>query len=177
MSISIEMYDIFERHSSGSLSLKSKDNVETGEVKQGPSGKSYKKQADGTWKQIKIPSKIPESSEKRKKACCSACAKRDQELEEREQTPAQVKHCVAKVADQYGGDTSKAFAICVAAGQKHGTLKKGSISSTKKGKKADRHKSRQDGHSDVVAGYEELLAKSRKQESETLISELERLLV
>jgi hypothetical protein len=39
-------------------------------------------------------------------------------LAEREQTPPEVKHCVAKVAAKYGGDTSRAFAICVAAKQK-----------------------------------------------------------
>lgn len=98
---------------------------------------------------------------------------------ERAQTPAQIKHCVAKVAEKHGGDTSKAFAICVAAGQKNGTLKPGSIKSTSKGKRADSAKKAQDGHDAVVAGYEDLLARSRKSEStmaKSILAEMYRLL-
>ena len=66
-------------------------------------------------------------------------------LAEREQTPLAVKHCVSKVAPKYGGDTSRAFAICVSQMQK-GKLRIG-------GHKKDPKK---------LSKYEKLLAKSRK---------------
>ena len=90
-------------------------------------------------------------------------------VKERAEVPAQVKRCVAKVAPKHGGDTSAAFAICVAAGQKNKTLKKGSISSTKKGKKIDRNKKRHVGHEDAMTGYEDLLAANRKTTDESLL--------
>lgn len=83
-------------------------------------------------------------------------------LVERPQTPPQVKHCVAKVAPKFGGDTSKAFAICVAQMQKSGQLKKGSMTPTKKGKKNARSKAAQKGHADVVSDYEKLLKTARE---------------
>ena len=66
-------------------------------------------------------------------------------LTEREQTPLAVKHCVAKVAPKYGGDTSRAFAICVAQKNK-GILRM-------RGHKKDPEK---------LSKYEKLLAKNRK---------------
>jgi hypothetical protein len=45
-------------------------------------------------------------------------------------TPPSVKRCVTALAKQTG-DLSRAFAICVAAGQKQGALKKGTIEPTK----------------------------------------------
>jgi hypothetical protein len=66
-------------------------------------------------------------------------------LAEREQTPLAVKHCVAKVAPKFGGDTSRAFAICVAQKNK-GKLRM-------RGHKRDPKK---------LDKYEKLLAKNRK---------------
>ena len=77
-------------------------------------------------------------------------------LAEREQTPTAVKHCVAKVAPKYGGDTSRAFAICVAQLQKAGQLKSGSMKATSKGKKAHT------GNGAKLKSYEKLLKKARK---------------
>lgn len=82
-------------------------------------------------------------------------------LLERPQTPPQVKHCVAKVAPKFGGDTSKAFAICVARMQKSGEIKKGSMDLTKKGKKVAKAKASKKGHGSTVASYEKLLKKAR----------------
>lgn len=78
------------------------------------------------------------------------------------ETPPQVKRCVAKVAAKEGGDTSKAFAICVANFQKTGQLKKGSMSLTKKGKANAKKKRAKSDHSDVVDDYEDLLKQNRK---------------
>jgi hypothetical protein len=84
-------------------------------------------------------------------------------LLERPQTPPQVKHCVAKVAPKFGGDTSKAFAICVSKMQKAGEIKKGSTELTKKGKKAAKAKSSKKSHGSTVASYEKLLKKAREE--------------
>lgn len=82
-------------------------------------------------------------------------------LLERPQTSPQVKHCVAKVAPKFGGDTSKAFAVCVASMQKAGEIKKGSMDLTKKGKKVAKVKKSKKGHDKTVAAYEKLLKKAR----------------
>jgi hypothetical protein len=83
-------------------------------------------------------------------------------MPERPQTPTSVKHCVAKLAAKYGGDTSKAFAICVAQMQKAGYLKKGSVQSTSKGKKADaRHAGEKDAGKKMKS-YERVLKAARK---------------
>jgi hypothetical protein len=88
-----------------------------------------------------------------------------------EETPAQVKHCVRKVGKKYG-DTSRAFAICVAAGQKRGTLKPGTMEPTAKGKKADIAKKKEPGHGAAVTDYEKLLVKARKKRSEDVMPSL-----
>lgn len=80
-----------------------------------------------------------------------------------EETPAQVKHCVRSVGKKTGS-LNRAFAICVAAGQKHGTLKKGTIEPTGKGKKADAAKKKDPDHDSKVSDYETMLAKARKED-------------
>ncbi len=83
-------------------------------------------------------------------------------LAERPQTPAFIKHCVAKVAPKYGGDVSRAFSICVAQMQKSGRLEPGSIDPTAMGKKVAKAKKKQPGHGKKVASYEKLLKKAKK---------------
>lgn len=85
-------------------------------------------------------------------------------LKERSETPPQLKRCVAKVAPKYDGNTSRAFAICVAQFQKTGQIKKGSMELTGKGKKVAGVKRKKDDHSSVVDKYEKLLKKNRKDE-------------
>ena len=100
-------------------------------------------------------------------ACCSACARAREEAEP--QTPASVKRCVTAVAkEKTDGDVQRAFAICVAAGQKQGTLKKGTIEPTGKGKKVDAAKASDPDHDTKVADYEKLLATARKKRSENV---------
>lgn len=98
-------------------------------------------------------------------SCCAACAARE---EEEPTTPASVKRCVTAVAKENGGDVQRAFAICVAAGQKSGNLKKGTIEPTSKGKKADASKASDPDHDTKVGDYEKLLAKARKKRSENV---------
>jgi len=78
---------------------------------------------------------------------------------ERAQTPTGVKHCVTKVAPKFGGDTSRAFAICVSQMQKGGQLKPGTMKATAKGEKAHRGEK---GASARVKEYEKLLKNSKK---------------
>lgn len=78
-------------------------------------------------------------------------------------TPLLVQHCVAAVADQYGGDTQKAFAICVAQLQKAGYLKPGSMELTAAGKKKQaEHESEPDAKK-KLAKYEKLLKAARSE--------------
>jgi hypothetical protein len=80
-------------------------------------------------------------------------------------TPDLVRHCVAAVAKQYGGDTSKAFAICVASLQKAGYLKAGTMELTAAGKKKEaEHEAEPDAEKKMKA-YEKLLKANRKEES------------
>jgi hypothetical protein len=80
-------------------------------------------------------------------------------------TPTPLKHCVAKVASEKDGDTSRAFAICTAALQKAKVLKKGTKTLTAKGKgKASAHAKEPDA-AEKLGDYEKLLAASRKQDS------------
>jgi len=83
-------------------------------------------------------------------------------LVERPKTPAFVKHCVAKVAPKYGGDVSKAFAICVAQMQKTGRLEPGTIEPTDLGKTVAKAKKKQPEHGKKVASYEKLLKRAKK---------------
>jgi hypothetical protein len=98
-------------------------------------------------------------------SCCSACAEREAQQEE---TPPHVQRCVRAVAKQYGGDVKRAFSICVAMGQKRGTLKKGTIEPTKKGKSADTTKIKDPEHAKKTGEYEKFLAKARKKRSEAV---------
>jgi len=84
--------------------------------------------------------------------------------------PLHVRRCVRAVAAKTG-DISSAYAICVAQGQKNGTLKKGSIKATKKGKAADRRKAREPDNSEKVREYEDMLntEKSLREVAEGLL--------
>ena len=81
----------------------------------------------------------------------------------RHKVPVGVRHCVAQVAPKYGGDTQKAFAICVASQQKSGRLKKGTMKPTKLGRKVAKRKYADKGHKAKDAAYDELLKSSRKE--------------
>ena len=85
-------------------------------------------------------------------------------FEARKKKPVQLKRCVRAVAKQYGGDVSKAFAICTAQLQKGGYLKVGTQEPTKVGKKVGRSKAAEKGHSDKVSEYEKMLDVARKGE-------------
>lgn len=95
-------------------------------------------------------------------SCCAACAAAEEE--DQEHTPTQVKHCVRAVGKKTKS-LNRAFAICVAAGQKRGTLKKGSIQSTAKGKKADAAKAKEPDNDSKVGDYEKMLKKNKRSES------------
>lgn len=83
-------------------------------------------------------------------------------LAERPQTPVVLKRCVADVAQQYGGDTDKGFAICVASLQKSGRLKSGTVTPTSLGKEVSKEKSRESDNKGKVAEYEKLLKRAKK---------------
>jgi hypothetical protein len=76
--------------------------------------------------------------------------------------PQIVRSCVAQVAGKSGGDVSKGFAICTAALQKSGTLKKGTQKLTKsgRGKAGARGKDPDSKNKDL--NYERLVAAARK---------------
>jgi hypothetical protein len=76
--------------------------------------------------------------------------------------PQIVRSCVAQVAGKSGGDVSKGFAICTAALQKAGVLKKGTQRLTKKGraKAGPRGKDPESEYKDLE--YERLVAAARK---------------
>jgi hypothetical protein len=80
-------------------------------------------------------------------------------------TPDLVRHCVAAVAKQYGGDTQKAFAICVAQLQKNGYLKPGTMELTAAGKKKEKEHEAEPDAAKKMASYEKLLKAARKTES------------
>lgn len=83
-------------------------------------------------------------------------------------TPPLIRRCVLAVADRYGGDTSKAFAICVAQAQKRGDLKPGSMRLTSQGKKRQDSKVQDKDHAKKMKKYEKLLKKARKSRSESV---------
>lgn len=83
-------------------------------------------------------------------------------LAERPQTPTVLKRCVADVAAKHGGDTDRAFAICVSSLQKSGRLKPGTVKLTSMGKKVSKKKSGEKDNKAKVADYEKLLKKARK---------------
>lgn len=82
-------------------------------------------------------------------------------------TPDLVRHCVAAVAKQYGGDTQKAFAICVAQLQKNGYLKPGSMELTAAGKAKEKEHEKEPDAAKKLASYEKLLKAARKTEEST----------
>ena len=82
----------------------------------------------------------------------------------RTRVPVSVRRCVRAIADA-DGDVSRAFAICVAQGQKRGELKPGSLEPTAKGTKLSKRKSREKGAGAKAAEYEKLLAGARVSES------------
>ena len=80
-------------------------------------------------------------------------------------TPDLVRHCVAAVAKQHGGDTDKAFAICVAQLQKNGYLKPGTMELTAAGKKKEQEHESEPDAGKKLASYEKLLKANRVQEA------------
>lgn len=80
-----------------------------------------------------------------------------------EATPALIKHCVRRVAKKYGGDTQRAFAICVASMQRGGYLEKGSMKLTAKGKAQSSQHAKEPDAETKVKGYERLLKKAQKE--------------
>lgn len=78
-------------------------------------------------------------------------------------TPDLVRHCVAAVAKQYGGDTDKAFAICVSQLQKNGYLKPGTMELTAAGKKKEKEHEAEPDAKKKLAAYEKLLKAARKE--------------
>ncbi len=80
-------------------------------------------------------------------------------------TPDLVRHCVAAVAKQYGGDTSKAFAICVAQLQKAGYLKPGTMELTAAGKQKEKEHEAEPDAAKKMKAYEKLLKANRKEEA------------
>lgn len=91
-------------------------------------------------------------------------------------TPDLVRHCVAAVAKQYGGDTSKAFAICVASLQKSGYLKPGTMELTAAGKKKEKEHEMEPDAAKKMKAYEKLLKASREARKEESYDDLDRLL-
>lgn len=79
-----------------------------------------------------------------------------------EGVPPQVKRCVAKVAPKFGGDTDRAFAICVSQMQKSKQIKKGSMELTSKGEKVAKSKAAKKDYGDLKGSYENLLKRNRK---------------
>lgn len=82
-----------------------------------------------------------------------------------EATPSLVKHCVNRVAKRYGGDTERAFAICVSSMQKAGYLEPGSMQLTAKGKKKSAAHASEPDAEKKVKSYEKLLKKAKKTEA------------
>lgn len=77
-------------------------------------------------------------------------------------TPRFIKYCVAAVADQYGGDTDKAFAICVGTLQKYGYLKPGTMELTAKGKKRQAELEAEPDADKKLKAYEKFLKAARE---------------
>jgi hypothetical protein len=82
----------------------------------------------------------------------------------RPRVPVSVRRCVRAIA-QTDGDVPRAFAICVAQGQKRGDIKPGTITPTAQGKKRSKRKSSEKGAGAKAAEYEKLLAGARAEES------------
>lgn len=82
---------------------------------------------------------------------------------EQKHKPLPLKNCVTSVAAKYGGDTSRAFAICTTSLQKAGELKPGSQELTAKGKKMAKKLARSKGADAIVADYEKALAAGREE--------------
>lgn len=72
-------------------------------------------------------------------------------------TPDLVRHCVAAVADQYGGDVDRAFAICVGTLQKAGYIKPGTMELTAAGKKKEKEHEKEPDAKKKMKAYEKFL--------------------
>lgn len=82
--------------------------------------------------------------------------------------PKLVQRCVAAVGKQYGGDTDKAFAICVGRLQKTGHLKDGSMELTAKGEKSQSELETEPDNDKKLAGYEKMLKAARSEQYSTV---------
>jgi hypothetical protein len=76
--------------------------------------------------------------------------------------PQVVRSCVAQVAAKSGGDVSKGFAVCTAALQRAGTLKKGTQKLTKSGRGKAGARGKDPASKDKDLDYERLVAAARK---------------
>lgn len=77
-------------------------------------------------------------------------------------TPDLVRHCVAAVAKEYGGDVDKAFAICVAQLQKSGYLKPGTMELTAAGKAKEKEHEAEPDAKKKLAAYEKFLKAAKE---------------
>lgn len=83
--------------------------------------------------------------------------------------PVSVRRCVRAVAAE-DGDLDRAFAICVAQGQKNGELKTGTIQPTAKGAKRGKAKAADKDASAKDQEYEMLLKGARKESLSALVA-------
>jgi ribosomal protein S27AE len=90
-----------------------------------------------------------------------------------EETSDLVRHCVRAVAEKYGGDTKKAFAICNAKLQRDGYLEPGSSKLTPAGKAREKKHAADPDAPKKLADYERMLKKSR---SESSLGEIRKLI-
>lgn len=77
-------------------------------------------------------------------------------------TPDLVRHCVAAVAKEYGGDVDRAFAICVATLQKAGYLKKGTMELTAAGKAKEKEHEKEPDAKKKLKAYEDFLKAAKE---------------
>lgn len=82
--------------------------------------------------------------------------------EKKRKMPDYIRYCVASVADEYDGDTDKAFAICVGTLQKYGYLEKGSLKLTAKGKKRQKELDAEEDAGKKLKAYEKFLKAARE---------------
>lgn len=86
--------------------------------------------------------------------------------EDKSDVPVFVKKCVQSVAKKQGGDTDRAFAICVANFQKNGYLKKGTMDPTSKGKKLAKKHEDDPKLDKKLSRYEKYLKKAKDKRNE-----------
>ena len=83
-----------------------------------------------------------------------------------EETPVWLKRCVAGVAKGKKADTSRAFAICIAQGQKFGLLEPGTKKPTEKGTSRAKSLGQDPEHKVKMGAYEKLLKGKKKKKKE-----------